>query len=38
MKKCAFISAKNKDGLLEFVMALSENSYEIIADTDTAVY
>ncbi|MBO5452604.1 MAG: hypothetical protein J6A69_01380 [Clostridia bacterium] len=38
MKKCAFISAKNKDGLLEFVMALSENSYEIIADSDTAVY
>ncbi len=38
MKKCAFISAKNKDGLLEFAAALSENSYEIIADFDTAEF
>ena len=38
MKKCAFISAKNKDGLLEFATALSENSYEIIADFDTAEF
>jgi len=38
MKKRAFISAKNKDGLLVFATALAENSYEIIADFDTAEF
>jgi len=38
MKKRAFISAKNKDGLHVFATALAENSYEIIADFDTAEF